>query len=152
MPEEPTYLATWSATTYSSPSLFFFFLMIRRPPRSTLFPYTTLFRSRRQRHVTSGPPPPARWPCCRLRRDPQDAPGVIRPGGHPGALRDERSRGPGGRRPRLAGPRRRRRRRSAPQSVALGARPGRAAVPPVRVRRHRSGVAPDLDDDGRRRS
>src|SRR5256885_12094794 len=30
---------------------FFFFLMIRRPPRSTLFPYTTLFRSvqRRQR-------------------------------------------------------------------------------------------------------
>src|SRR3712207_8135575 len=26
----------------------FFFLMIRRPPRSTLFPYTTLFRSRRQ--------------------------------------------------------------------------------------------------------
>src|SRR3712207_9279915 len=31
----------------SSPSdlSFFFFLMIRRPPRSTLFPYTTLFRS-----------------------------------------------------------------------------------------------------------
>src|SRR6266446_7100545 len=28
---------------------FFFFLMIRRPPRSTLFPYTTLFRSRRPR-------------------------------------------------------------------------------------------------------
>src|SRR3989454_9132863 len=27
---------------------FFFFLMIRRPPRSTLFPYTTLFRSRSQ--------------------------------------------------------------------------------------------------------
>src|SRR3712207_8998769 len=26
-------------------SYFFFFLMIRRPPRSTLFPYTTLFRS-----------------------------------------------------------------------------------------------------------
>src|SRR2546422_1382330 len=26
--------------------MFFFFLMIRRPPRSTLFPYTTLFRSR----------------------------------------------------------------------------------------------------------
>src|SRR3989337_1891143 len=26
----------------------FFFLMIRRPPRSTLFPYTTLFRSRRR--------------------------------------------------------------------------------------------------------
>src|SRR6266536_2470664 len=29
-----------------SPSRLFFFLMIRRPPRSTLFPYTTLFRSR----------------------------------------------------------------------------------------------------------
>src|SRR2546425_7976632 len=26
--------------------MFFFFLMIRRPPRSTLFPYTTLFRSK----------------------------------------------------------------------------------------------------------
>src|SRR5258707_6067680 len=26
--------------------VFFFFLMIRRPPRSTLFPYTTLFRSK----------------------------------------------------------------------------------------------------------
>src|SRR6266436_8798080 len=39
---------------------FFFFLMIRRPPRSTLFPYTTLFRS--------SPPSPAQysdhvWPC-----------------------------------------------------------------------------------------
>src|SRR3989441_6683898 len=33
----------------SSPCFsFFFFLMIRRPPRSTLFPYTTLFRSRRR--------------------------------------------------------------------------------------------------------
>src|SRR6202453_4558561 len=29
----------------SFPSVFIFFLMIRRPPRSTLFPYTTLFRS-----------------------------------------------------------------------------------------------------------
>src|SRR5215204_6609301 len=36
----------------------FFFLMIRRPPRSTLFPYTTLFRSgprrRRLRHRRAG--------------------------------------------------------------------------------------------------
>src|ERR1019366_9588012 len=31
--------------SYGSIFLFFFFLMIRRPPRSTLFPYTTLFRS-----------------------------------------------------------------------------------------------------------
>src|SRR6476646_4721783 len=34
----------------------FFFLMIRRPPRSTLFPYTTLFRSLRP----EPPPPPPR--------------------------------------------------------------------------------------------
>src|SRR3989442_2806367 len=30
----------------TAPFSFFFFLMMRRPPRSTLFPYTTLFRSR----------------------------------------------------------------------------------------------------------
>src|SRR2546430_6606886 len=38
---------------------FFFFLMIRRPPRSTLFPYTTLFRSLRGLRgvVTGGSPP-----------------------------------------------------------------------------------------------
>src|SRR6266511_3392485 len=41
-------------------SRFFFFLMIRRPPRSTLFPYTTLFRSR---PAPPGPGcPPARCP------------------------------------------------------------------------------------------
>src|SRR3990170_7586894 len=37
---------------------FFFFLMIRRPPRSTLFPYTTLFRSQPsslRRRQESGP-------------------------------------------------------------------------------------------------
>src|SRR3712207_8462624 len=33
--------------------VFFFFLMIRRPPRSTLFPYTTLFRSASIRDVHS---------------------------------------------------------------------------------------------------
>src|SRR6266542_1726948 len=50
--------------------LLFFFLMIRRPPRSTLFPYTTLFRSaddrprgRRDRRARGGP---GRW---RLRPD-----------------------------------------------------------------------------------
>src|SRR2546426_11879198 len=32
-------------TRFSAFISFFFFLMIRRPPRSTLFPYTTLFRS-----------------------------------------------------------------------------------------------------------
>src|SRR5687768_17882685 len=42
-----TSLSTTSTThtlSYNIPP-FFFFLMIRRPPRSTLFPYTTLFRS-----------------------------------------------------------------------------------------------------------
>src|SRR5260370_24522260 len=33
--------------------MFFFFLMIRRPPRSTLFPYTTLFRANWKRNVGS---------------------------------------------------------------------------------------------------
>src|SRR2546430_4285848 len=50
--------------------LFFFFLMIRRPPRSTLFPYTTLFRSRRDQdrraHAARRPaglgPPGAAFP------------------------------------------------------------------------------------------
>src|SRR5206468_13046846 len=37
--------------------LFFFFLMIRRPPRSTLFPYTTLFRSPRPDSLSPGSPP-----------------------------------------------------------------------------------------------
>src|SRR5439155_26554336 len=35
-------------------SLFFFFLMIRRPPRSTLFPYTTLFRSNTSKNIMVG--------------------------------------------------------------------------------------------------
>src|SRR5882762_8432563 len=46
---------------------FFFFLMIRRPPRSTLFPYTTLFRSRR--HCVDGSPDAP----CGLRRRPRRA-------------------------------------------------------------------------------
>src|SRR2546430_11815386 len=41
-----------------SEEILFFFLMIRRPPRSTLFPYTTLFRSRTVRAA----PPPCRSP------------------------------------------------------------------------------------------
>src|SRR3712207_7158720 len=45
-------------------SLIFFFLMIRRPPRSTLFPYTTLFRSYVRADflaakAPAGPPTPA---------------------------------------------------------------------------------------------
>src|SRR6266516_8172123 len=42
-----------------TPFLFVFFLMIRRPPRSTLFPYTTLFRSRTARAGASTGPRPA---------------------------------------------------------------------------------------------
>src|SRR2546430_6102710 len=45
---------------------FFFFLMIRRPPRSTLFPYTTLFRSRERgaaRHLRLWDRWPHRRPC-----------------------------------------------------------------------------------------
>src|SRR2546422_5910130 len=37
----------------------FFFLMIRRPPRSTLFPYTTLFRSQARGQRVEGPDPQA---------------------------------------------------------------------------------------------
>src|SRR3712207_8490701 len=44
----------------------FFFLMIRRPPRSTLFPYTTLFRSE------PGPAGGAGHPCLRHRRHHPD--------------------------------------------------------------------------------
>src|SRR6267142_3848202 len=49
-------------------SFFFFFLMIRRPPRSTLFPYTTLFRSRRVSPPLCGPRPKARSGRCRDRK------------------------------------------------------------------------------------
>src|SRR5215469_17482172 len=45
---------------------FFFFLMIRRPPRSTLFPYTTLFRS--SRCPTSHVGAPSRALAARRRR------------------------------------------------------------------------------------
>src|SRR3712207_8484389 len=54
----------------------FFFLMIRRPPRSTLFPYTTLFRSRQT--------PRGRAPACRgSRRTAAQCAGVSRQRGHP---------------------------------------------------------------------
>src|SRR6266480_5836190 len=58
--------------------VFFFFLMIRRPPRSTLFPYTTLFRARASRRSLGGP---------------------RGPGGRPRPLRPQRRRSTG-RRPR----------------------------------------------------
>src|SRR6266540_4839902 len=59
---------------------FFFFLMIRRPPRSTLFPYTTLFRSHGDRlphldHLVAGPEPLGRQdaqPACVGRDEDRD--------------------------------------------------------------------------------
>src|SRR5256885_8486045 len=45
----------------------FFFLMIRRPPRSTLFPYTTLFRSSSGRGEHRSVSPHARGGVCRRR-------------------------------------------------------------------------------------
>src|SRR6266540_5938330 len=50
---------------------FFFFLMIRRPPRSTLFPYTTLFRSPGRSGPASTPP----WPATRTGRGAAVPPG-----------------------------------------------------------------------------
>src|SRR5437660_3088783 len=47
----------------------FFFLMIRRPPRSTLFPYTTLFRSRRSRQAGTAAAQRARAGRCAAARD-----------------------------------------------------------------------------------
>src|SRR2546429_9384770 len=47
---------------------FFFFLMIRRPPRSTLFPYTTLFRSALQRPALLSSKGREISPCCRYSR------------------------------------------------------------------------------------
>src|SRR3712207_7035692 len=64
---------------WSSCESFFFFLMIRRPPRSTLFPYTTLFRSpgRARRHAgpdghrPAGPGRRDGDPAARVRRRPR---------------------------------------------------------------------------------
>src|SRR6266487_5574783 len=50
---------------FPSSTTFFFFLMIRRPPRSTLFPYTTLFRSPAARRSACRPLPPGSWACPR---------------------------------------------------------------------------------------
>src|SRR5262249_62197223 len=51
---------TLSFLLYRSHPYFFFFLMIRPPPRSTLFPYTTLFRSAARRDVDATQLQPAR--------------------------------------------------------------------------------------------
>src|SRR5258708_17990100 len=45
-------------------NFYFFFLMIRRPPRSTLFPYTTLFRSRLRLRSDAGQHQREQQRCC----------------------------------------------------------------------------------------
>src|SRR5256885_3716663 len=64
------FLCFTNCVVCSSPicTLLFFFLMIRRPPRSTLFPYTTLFRSYHQ--CGRGPQEPVRLSARALRLDP----------------------------------------------------------------------------------
>src|SRR6266536_6638560 len=109
----------------------FFFLMIRRPPRSTLFPYTTLFRPHRRprgadlRALRPGPrraEPPAR----RHRGDHprrRAEPDAARAAEDPGALRQAAAEGRPPRRVRRA-------RRGAPRRLArqhrLGDARGRA--------------------------
>src|SRR5438045_9468959 len=46
---------TYASCSCGSTALFVYFLLIRLPPRSTLFPYTTLFRSRRPCPERRGP-------------------------------------------------------------------------------------------------
>src|SRR5260370_14975548 len=58
----------------------FFFLMIRRPPRSTLFPYTTLFRSRLIWAISKN------WRGLKT-RDTEEGPGPAAPPPHRGCRR-----------------------------------------------------------------
>src|SRR5215831_6862134 len=60
--------ALWLGGARVDVFVIFFFLMIRRPPRSTLFPYTTLFRSRLAPRRCLGQPRAARAGRC-ARRD-----------------------------------------------------------------------------------
>src|SRR6266511_1782359 len=95
--------------------VFFFFLMIRRPPRSTLFPYTTLFRAPgpgRARAAPERPRRPAR---------PPDAPGPVP---RPRSARRARGCPPRARRAALPG-------RRAPRSGPRASPPPRSAsLPP----------------------
>src|SRR2546425_3706135 len=94
---------------------FFFFLMIRRPPRSTLFPYTTLFRS----IAGLGLPVPARSD--RNGPAPPGAQQALGGSGRPGTLLAHRLAGSGRRAlAARAGPRRR---------TTRPARQGRAGIP-----------------------
>src|SRR6266498_1750370 len=97
--------------------LFFFFLMIRRPPRSTLFPYTTLFRSRRRLRADG-----ARHLCSRAR--------------HRYRIARHRPRGPASRRAPASGTQAPPRRlRSATRADVAARRPARASPPATGARR-----------------
>src|SRR5205807_9412573 len=74
---------SFAATTLSAHHVSFFFLMLRRPPRSTLFPYTTLFRSQ-----ASPLERPRRLPT-RMARGP--TPRLLRHRARPRADRDRKS-------------------------------------------------------------
>src|SRR5256885_16677697 len=68
LPPLYTIISSFFSSYFSSFFFFFFFLMIRRPPRSTLFPYTTLFRSPRQAgRATASPPARSRRSAARRR-------------------------------------------------------------------------------------
>src|SRR5438874_4021110 len=67
---------------------FFFFLMIRRPPRSTLFPYTTLFRSPSREPARPVPPQGGR---CRRRSNAFDRRKAPGPQERPGRRGDRKS-------------------------------------------------------------
>src|SRR5439155_22340387 len=69
-------------TIITSPFFFLFFLLIRPPPRSTLFPYTTLFRSRRECALH---PAPARHPV------ESAQPGSLRASFHADSKQDRKS-------------------------------------------------------------
>src|SRR6516225_1232399 len=71
----PTVIKQTATSTLYALHPLFFFLMIRRPPRSTLFPYTTLFRA----HSARWPPASVRrgcrcaWACGRCALSPAEA-------------------------------------------------------------------------------
>src|SRR6266508_1501158 len=121
--------------------LFFFFLVIRRPPRSTLFPYTTLFRSRPRRQEPFAQPTARASPDCPRGRDSR----ARRPsplGATPARLgREARTSSPLQRAPRCRSgcvgpsPRRPSRRASAPRAIrsllqARARKPQARAIPP----------------------
>src|SRR6266566_5472129 len=93
---------------------FFFFLMIRRPPRSTLFPYTTLFRP-----PGRGDPPRPRPRCARLLPPELGDHPSRSAGGSPRGIRARRAAGQQGRQHVVAGPRPRRPARPA-RSARVG--------------------------------